>query len=454
MYLLHSFLTRTGNTRPVRSRKGPVFAIIISVLLFSFCLSASAEILVGYGPHRGVFKTVDTDSPDFKRRPVSPNRVSPEFSGITWTITYLDIDNITGVGFDHSTKGADRRARLEDALEYVSSILNETGTLDVLVEESQTDGNGFLAAAGTYYWDTPSFQTGFAFEHIDTESDPHGDFEDINLTVDFGRTWNERTGAPSGSQFDLISVLVHEITHGLGISSLSDSSGNPPPTFEEKVYTTWDEELERDSGSQDLFANGIGGDPEFKGSSSDLISNDVVFKGADATTDFGSSPPAFAPDPFDSGSSLSHFDDDLTAVMTPSIPPGVTKRVYSSFEIAALRDVGWSNASLSSEVWVDFSKSAETGTGTSSVPFGRLSEAIANVAEGGTIKIKGNTEESTTNEMPTINKAMTIEAVDVGETIRIGVLSGKWSLTEWLRTLLKTFEGTGDEGYPESEGGF
>ena len=53
----------------------------------------------------------------------------------------------------------------------------------------------------------------------------------------------------------------------------------------------------------------------------------------------------YAPNPFQGGSSVSHFDTSLTpsVLMEPSITPDLTTRVKNPIDLtlALLRDIGW-----------------------------------------------------------------------------------------------------------------
>ncbi len=335
-------VTAAGNrgSQTALSRIGLCLAVVAAVGWVFGSSPAWGKVYYGISAHRGVVKVIDTDAPGFGAKPRSASADEVFFNGITWTITYEDEDLGNGIGFDDPDFGAQRKARLEDALEYISLVLNETGELDVFVEESETDGSDFLASAGTFLDETPSFQTGLAFDHIQAGADPAPSFEDIFVVVDFGYPWNEDTGAAVFPDFDLISVLIHEMGHGIGMLSLAKETGE---SFIPDVYSTWDEVMERGSVSQDLF-DLVGDTPTFLGAASDLVSDDVVFIGTEASGEFGSPPLIYAPSPFDEGSSLSHWDESLTAIMTPFVARGETIRSFAPFEVASLRDLGWSNA--------------------------------------------------------------------------------------------------------------
>lgn len=261
----------------------------------------------------------------------------------TWNITYLDVTMTSGVGFDDATLGATRRATFSAVIAYVDSILATTGTADVEVQVSQTDGTGALASAGSFYPLSAGFHSGVCFEHLTTGIDPSAMIPDITATVDFGYTWNSDTGSPTGSEYDLFSVLLHEVTHGLGISSLCDSAGNSAITMGNPgAFTTFDDLMFRATGMVDLFTAG----GTFSGTAADLISDDLIWTGTLATASYGSNPPIYAPSPFEDGSSLAHWDSAAAGspVMPPSIAPGVENRTYAAFEIEALKDLGYVDA--------------------------------------------------------------------------------------------------------------
>ena len=58
-----------------------------------------------------------------------------------------------------------------------------------------------------------------------------------------------------------------------------------------------------------------------------------------------------------------------------------------------------------SEAWVDFGFGGSQ-VGSSGNPFDRLAEGLFAVVESGTVKIKGNTGDSDSNETMTIDQAM------------------------------------------------
>jgi hypothetical protein len=85
---------------------------------------------------------------------------------ITWNLFYQDVINSTGVGFDDAILGGTRQTTFEATLDYVNSVLDEPGTVDLNIASSQMDASEFLASAGPLLFTAPNgFANGFVFDH-------------------------------------------------------------------------------------------------------------------------------------------------------------------------------------------------------------------------------------------------------------------------------------------------
>ncbi|MCC6489873.1 MAG: hypothetical protein IT364_20455 [Candidatus Hydrogenedentes bacterium] len=277
-----------------------------------------------------------------------------KFNEIAFTVTYKDRTAFGGRGnnrgFDDPTRGLERRAVVERVLAYLGDVLNETApaACEIVFDSSQTDSKGFLATAGPLFFEDPAgFRNGFAFDHITTGLDPLEGSGDIICRVDFGYPWytDAAPTVPEGT-FDLFTALLHELTHGMGLLSLSGedgmslvSEGNPG------VYTFWDALLATGNG-QFLFNKKT----KFRATTESLIGSDggIVAWGPVMQSAYGGlAVPVYAPSPFLAASSLNHFDESLPGplVMKPVLDAGVSIREYSQLDIAALRDIGYTKAS-------------------------------------------------------------------------------------------------------------
>jgi Fibronectin type III domain len=325
-------------------------------LIFAFSLSYGD--LVGYRDIDGTWNVIEESEwpqvPDDQRRIVKSSKSA---TAITFDITYNDVVNNTNIGFDDPALGATRQATVNAVLAYIDSVIDESGTVQILFQNSLNTGTGALASAGAYYWVTNGFQGGFAYDHITTGIDPSGSVPDINATVNFGYTWNSDTGSPGGGETDLYSVLLHEITHGLGIATLVLDSGGASQNTPIDTYTNWDDWLY--DGANKVFLES-GGIPYFNVSAS-LTGNSLTFEGTNGVSGYGNqggsgSPPVYSPAIFASGSSVSHFDYSVTgdSIMVPGIASGVEKRTYMDVDLGALEDIGYTVISAPSTFAGDY----------------------------------------------------------------------------------------------------
>ena len=318
--------------------------ILVAVLTFSLVtVWASAETVV-FRDSTGKTELVDTANPGAHAMPAGPWEMYAKAGGITFNVSYEDQTLHNGIGFDDAAYGPARRARVAEIFAYLNSVLNHTGVCDVVFTVSDLGGcsgcSGTLASAGTYYWQEAGFINGFAFDHITTGDDPLAGTPDIHAVVHFGWPWYQDAGTPSSSQLDLKSVLLHEVSHGLGLSSLTNANGTS--SIFSGCYAKWDDLLETGNG-KDLFG---GNPPAFLGWASDLTGggNGVRFKGANAMASYGSKPPIYAPGSWEDGSSIAHWNSHTTGnpVMEPAFGNGEVVRAYAPFEIGAMQDIGYS----------------------------------------------------------------------------------------------------------------
>lgn len=174
----------------------------------------------------------------------------------------------------------------------------------------------------------------------------NGTDPDIVIQFNSDANWYVRGNTnPLGiadDEFDLITVVMHEIGHGLGFLDFTEyNSGSGSYIWEGKpwIYTTFLE----NGGGQNLIE-------DFTNSSTSLgtqfTSNDLWFNENISFTNYGSTRvPVYAPSTYEVGSSIAHLDisisrDGPDALMRPSISPGDVVH-DPGVALDMLNDMGW-----------------------------------------------------------------------------------------------------------------
>lgn len=156
-------------------------------------------------------------------------------------------------------------------------------------------------------------------------------------------------GSPAFEEHDFLSVVLHEIGHGLGfLSSISpfevgqpivwglDSAGTPVP-FDYLIM----DGLDRWVVDGDLE----NGSPEFE----EAVTSQHLFAVARNAVEAagGDNPELYAPSEWNDGSSVSHLDefvyglDSRNALMTPTIYNGEAQHHPGPVMLGIMRDIGW-----------------------------------------------------------------------------------------------------------------
>ncbi|KAL6076312.1 T9SS type A sorting domain-containing protein [Balamuthia mandrillaris] len=163
-------------------------------------------------------------------------------------------------------------------------------------------------------------------------------------------------GRPSPGKLDLVTVLLHELSHGMGFASWI-RNGNPitmlpplptyslPPhlfyAFDERLRTLVDEEEEAMGERSITFAEARS---TTLGLNSFAKSQDVVYESPSLE---GHLVHVYSPSNYMEGSSLSHWDEheyppgDANALMTPYLDRGEVIHHIGGFAIKAFQDLGF-----------------------------------------------------------------------------------------------------------------
>jgi hypothetical protein len=177
---------------------------------------------------------------------------------------------------------------------------------------------------------------------------------DIKVTINSGfPDWYFGTdGKPAWNKYDFVSVVFHEIAHGLGFSGstkvLPDSKAGSWGIGSATLYPLiYDQFVINGSGQKliDSFPNNS------KTLGDQLQSGNLYFKGKYAFAAGGSAnPKIYAPPTWQQGSSFSHLDESTypissgNSLMTPSLANGEAVQVPGPITLGIFEDIGWAGS--------------------------------------------------------------------------------------------------------------
>ena len=201
-------------------------------------------------------------------------------------------------------------------------------------------GNNILGSSGPtrLYWTQPNLtlpsnNTNYpvSLANILTGRDINGSVSEISseFNSQFGAWYFGTDGSP-GANYDFVSVVLHEIAHGLGFSGCLSPSGLICSNGLPAIY--------------DRFTSDANGIPLL--SNPAALTSGAYFSGPLAKIANGGQPvPLYSPNPWKPGSSYSHladtYDHTSNALMTYSLNPGEAIHSPGAVTMGILTDEGW-----------------------------------------------------------------------------------------------------------------
>ena len=171
---------------------------------------------------------------------------------------------------------------------------------------------------------------------------------DIVITVNKNISWSFKTdGSKDNFKFDLKTVILHELAHGLGFTTTFKIAGTNTLQVQwglESLPLIYDTYIQNDKGLI-LTDNTKIGNP-----STDLkanTTNNTTFFNIGKGTYIQNPPKLHAPKDFASGSSLSHLNESvypkgtLNALMSPFVGSGEVNHQIGPVILAILNKIGW-----------------------------------------------------------------------------------------------------------------
>ncbi len=224
-------------------------------------------------------------------------------------------------------------------------------------------------------------------------------------------------GTPAADEFDMVSVVLHEIGHGLGFLpnfSWDDGAapnecggvagtgcyGSPPRIYDRFIQDGGGTALLNYANNSFALGN-------------QLITDDNFWSGAS-----GGAAQLNSPNPWVGASSLSHLDEATYnntnhALMTPNIALGEVAHHPGTIMLGMLRDLGWTAPSLGN-TYVDLTNGGFED-GTFANPFDTVIEGVLAAPNGGTVWIlPGSYDESLIIDRPMTLRAWS-DPITIGQ---------------------------------------
>jgi hypothetical protein len=250
------------------------------------------------------------------------------------------------------------QAAFEYAISILESLLPSGTNMTVLAKwESQTNKNilgnstitGFAAGWSINALDPLAYYPMGLAEKIaggSLNTDPQGD---IVMSINSNINWYLGTdGQTPPTKYDLVTVVIHEMCHGLGFFDSMNATGQTGTWGLGPLPIVFDKFVENESG-QNLVDTTV-----FKNNSNALyqqyVGGNLYFSGP-LTLNYntGIRPKLYSPATFDNGSSISHLDEETNKdnpLMTPFIDLGEAIHNPGKLTMSMLGDLGWVNTRI------------------------------------------------------------------------------------------------------------
>jgi hypothetical protein len=289
----------------------------------------------------------------------SQSRVSlpTNFRTATGQITFPTSNTVISVNYNGFTPQA--QTAFQFAVDIWESLLDSP--VPITVDASFAPlSPGVLGSAGpTSFWrDFPGapqagtwYANALANSLAGTDIDPS--LSDIQAQFSSSFNWYYGTdgNVPSG-QYSFVSVVLHELGHGLGFLGFMDKQGSSGSWgFGTGSPSIYDRFTENGSG-QSLINTALFPNPS-SALGSQLTSNNIFFDGTNANAaNGGNRIKLYAPSVWNGGSSYSHLDEVFNntpnALMTYSIAPGESILNPGPVTLGLFKDLGWKLAATRS----------------------------------------------------------------------------------------------------------
>lgn len=253
---------------------------------------------------------------------------------------------------DYEGFSAEAQASFQHAVNIWQGLLNAPIAIRVKATWAPLE-EGVLGGAGAsgYLLNTVTntfYPVALGQQLANTDPNP-GEYDieaEFNST---GVNWYFGTGQTPAGQYNLATVVLHELGHGLGFSDSFGVQGGVGGYGDSGRPVIYDRFVANNEGvslvDTTRFPN------PSAALAGQLQSGALVFNGPQTRAAYGgNAPKLYAPNPFENGSSIAHFDEqtfgpgDPNSLMTPFLRQGETNYNPGPLTLALFTDLGWSVA--------------------------------------------------------------------------------------------------------------
>lgn len=291
--------------------------------------------------------------------PVMPAAGKLRVSSVTISVTYNGFSPQAQAAFAHAVAIWEQHLTSPVTVHVEASF--EPLEEDVLGSAGPRLSANFSPSARSNTWYPTSMADAIAGQNVDTgESDIFATFNS-----DFDRWYFGLDGRPPSGQYDFVTVVLHELGHGLGFTGsfdVEDADDEDEECDSEEIgvgcwglstttgrqtYPLIYDRFVEDSQETSLLDTGVYPNPS-QVLGSVLQSGAVFFDGASVRTVHEDIPvDLYAPESFERGSSFSHLDEqafppgDDNSLMTPFLASAEAVHSPGAVTCAVLKDLGW-----------------------------------------------------------------------------------------------------------------
>ena len=296
--------------------------------IYSPSTQARHDVFFSQGPTTDAFNVTVTDG--YGGTTTVPVQVNIAPAGVAFSFTW---DNFWD-------SRAQAKTALNAAARSLSSyfLVDAPTTITVNATGTNAPNSNNLAYASTNFTSGgQGFYATVVQGKILTGVDANGGSYDASINVNFGQSW-DYTDPISGSQYDFKAVAIHELLHTVGFLTGSEAPGS-----QDGNWSIYDRFLTTGNGTSVFLPNDpTTVDPTYV---ANFTNGGLYFTGPNAGT-----VQLYAPNPWESGSSVSHVNQFGAGwVMNPALGTGLGTRQLNSAEVGILKDIGYQ---VSTSPWV------------------------------------------------------------------------------------------------------